>query len=53
MTDKQTIIQNVYFDPAGFDGIKKTFEEARKKDKTITYNIVKEWFEKIQNKRNN
>ena len=51
MTDKT--ISDVYYDPAGFDGIKKTFEEARKKDKTITYNIVKEWFEKIQNKRNN
>ena len=44
MTDK--IIPDVYYDPAGFDGIKKTFEDARKKDKTITYNIVKEWFEK-------
>ena len=46
MTDKQTIIKQVYYDPAGFDGIKKTFEDARKKDKNITLNDVKEWFEK-------
>ena len=46
MSSKQDIIKKVYYDPAGFDGIKKNFEEARKKDKTMTYNIVKEWFEK-------
>ena len=44
MTDKQTIIKQIYYDPAGFDGIKKTFEDARKKDKTITLNDVKEFF---------
>ena len=44
MTDKQTIIKQVYYDPAGFDGIKKTFEDARKKDKNITLNDVKEFF---------
>ena len=44
MTDKQTIIQNVYYDPAGFDGIKKTFEDARKKDKNITLDDVKQFF---------
>ena len=44
MTDKQTIIKQIYYDPAGFDGIKKTFEDARKKDKTITLNDVKQFF---------
>ena len=44
MTDKQTIIQNVYYDPAGFDGIKKNFEDARKKDKTITLDDVRTFF---------
>ena len=47
MTDTNKIISDVYYDPAGVDGMKKKFEEARKKNKTITYNIVKEWFEKI------
>ena len=27
----------MYYDPAGFDGIKNTFEEARKTNKNITY----------------
>ena len=44
MTDKQDIIKNVYYDPAGFDGIKKTFEDARKKDKTITLDDVRTFF---------
>ena len=44
MTDKQTIIKQIYYDPAGFDGIKKTLEEARKKDKSITLNDVKDLF---------
>ena len=43
MTDKQDIIKQVYFDPAGFDGIKRTFEDARKKDTTITLNDVKQF----------
>ena len=46
MSSIQDIIKQVYYDPAGFDGIKKTFEDARKKDKNITLNDVKEWFEK-------
>ena len=44
--DKNKIISNVYFDPAGYSSIKTTLEDARKKDKTITYNDVKEWFQK-------
>jgi len=42
--DKNKIISNVYFDPAGYSSIKTTLEDARKKDKSITYNDVKEWF---------
>ena len=44
MTDKQDIIKQVYFDPVGFDSIKRTFEDAQKKDKTITLNDVKQFF---------
>ena len=46
MTSKNDIISKIYYDPAGFDGIRKTLEDARKNDKSITYNDVKEWFEK-------
>ena len=44
MSSKQDIIEKVYFDPAGFDGIKKTVEDARKKDKNITLDDVKQFF---------
>ena len=44
MTDKQDIIKKIYFDPVGFDSIKRTFEDARKKDKTITLDDVKQFF---------
>ena len=44
--DKNKIISNVYFDPAGYSSIKTTLEDAQKKDKSITYNDVKEWFKK-------
>ena len=38
-------ISKIYNDSSGFGSIKQTFEEARKKDKTITLNDVKEWKE--------
>ena len=44
MSSKQDIIKQVYYDPAGFDGIKKTFEDARKKDKNITLDDIKTFF---------
>ena len=44
MTDKQDIIKKIYFDPVGFDSIKRTFDDARKKDKTITLDDVKQFF---------
>ncbi len=46
MNDKNDIISKIYYDPAGFSSIKTTLEDARKKDKSITYNDVKEWFQK-------
>ena len=38
---KEEIISKIYNDLSGFGSIKQTFEEARKKDKTITLNDVK------------
>ena len=38
-------ISKTYNDLSGFGSIKQTFEEARKKDKTITLNDVKAWKE--------
>lgn len=44
MTDKNKIISNIYKDYYG--SRKDTLEEARKKDPSITYEDVKNWFEK-------
>ena len=43
---KAEIISKIYNDLSGFGSIKQTFDEARKIDKTITLNDVKEWKEK-------
>jgi hypothetical protein len=44
MTDKDKIISSVYHDFYG--SIKDTFNEAKKKDPSIKYDDVKEWFSK-------
>lgn len=51
MTSKDDIISKIYHDEAGYSSIKTTLEDARKKDKTINYNDVKNWFEKNVEKK--
>ena len=46
MSEKQKIINDVYFDRAGFGSKSRTFEEAREKDKTITMSDINEFFRK-------
>ena len=43
MTNKEEIIAKVYLDPAGFGSINETLKDAKKYDKTITYDDVKRW----------
>ena len=43
MDDKIKIIEKVYFDPAGFGSIAETVKDAKKYDKSITYEDVKKW----------
>jgi len=40
------IIKQVYNDDGGFGSMMKTFQDAKKKDKSITYDDVKAWFNK-------
>ena len=49
--DKNEIIKKIYFDPAGYGSIDKTYKEAKEKDKSIKLNDVKEWFNKNVEKR--
>ena len=46
VNNKAEIISKIYNDLSGFGSIQQTFAEARKIDKTITLNDVKEWKEK-------
>ena len=48
MTDdsKQKIINDIYFDRAGFGSRKTTLEDAKKKDPTIKMADVEEFFKK-------
>ena len=46
MSSKQDIINNIYFDRAGFGSRATTLKDARAKDKTITMDDVNEFFRK-------
>ena len=52
MTDetKDKIIHDEYYDESGFGSINRTYQEAKRKDKTITLNYVKNWFERNMEK---
>ncbi len=41
---KQAIINKIYFDKSGYGSIKRTFDDARKLDKTITINDIKQFY---------
>ena len=52
MSEKQKIINDVYFDRAGFGNKSRTLAEAREKDKTITMGDINEFFRKnVEQKR--
>ena len=42
--DKNNIISKIYYDKSGFGSIKTTFEDARKVNKSITLDDVKQFF---------
>jgi hypothetical protein len=51
MSNKDDIISKIYFDKSGYGSIKTTFEDAKKKDKSITIEDVKKFFEKNVEKK--
>ena len=52
MSEKQKIINDVYFDKAGFGSKQRTLDEARKKDKGITMSDINDFFKKnVEQKR--
>jgi len=49
---KNEIISKIYNDPSGFGSVKKTLDEAKQLDKSITIDDVKDWFHKNVEKKN-
>ena len=43
---KDELLNFIYFHPAGYGSIKQTYDEAKKKDKTITMKDVKDFIDK-------
>ena len=44
--NKDDIINKIYFDRSGFGSVATTYQDAKKKEPSITLNDVKEWFRK-------
>ena len=53
MSEKDSIIDKIYHDLAGFGSMKTTLDDARKVDKSITMNDVKKWFDKNVERKTN
>ena len=53
MSDKQKIINDIFFDRSGYGSKKTTLDDARKKDKTITMDDVNEFFRKMLKSKGN
>ena len=53
MSEKQKIIDNVYFDRSGFGSKATTLKDARVKDKTITMADVEDFFKKNVKRKGN
>ena len=47
MSEKQKIINDVYFDKAGFGSKQRTLDEARKKDESITMGDINEFLKRM------
>ena len=52
MPDKDSIIDKIDHDPAGFGSIQTTLQDARKIDKTITIDDVRNWYNKNVERKN-
>ena len=50
---KNEVISKIYNDPGGHGSIKETFQDAKKKDNTITLFDVKKWFESNTQRKQN
>ena len=47
MTSKTDLLKKIYFDRSGFGSLQTTYKDAKEKDKSITMNDVKDFFEEF------
>ena len=47
MTSKTDVLKKIYFDRSGFGSVQTTYKDAKEKDKSITMNDVKDFFEEL------
>jgi hypothetical protein len=50
-SEKDNIINSLYFDESGYGSINRTYKAARAKDKTISIKYVSNWFDKNVGKK--
>ena len=43
--EKVDLLKKLYFDPSGYQSIQNLYKDAKKEDKTITLQFVKEWYD--------
>ena len=53
MSDKQKIINDIYFDRSGYGSKATTLKDARQKDKSITMDDVNEFLRKMLKSKGN
>ena len=46
----ELLLKKLYYDPSGFQSQQRLYQDAKKIDKTIKINEVKDWYEKNVNK---
>ena len=51
MTTKTDVLKKIYFDRSGFGSMQTTYKDAKEKDKSITMNDVKDFFEEFVEKK--
>ena len=47
MASKTDVLKKIYFDRSGFGSLQTTYKDAKEKDKSITMNDVKDFFEEL------
>ena len=53
MSDKDKILEDLYYNESGYQSINNLYKEAKEKDNTITLNYVKGWYKHCNEPKHN